>query len=150
VVVAGGQRAAGDATYRVAGSELPIFTEGAMVLAGGTMRWAAVVLITSLIFVAEGNDCFAQADNASAKQKTIICAKPIFPGLHRLTEMLADEPSKMESVTIVSTYLLETYCWATDRALTTSHTEKINEHCDMHSDTTHAEAPIFWETCRAN
>lgn len=107
------------------------------------MRWAAVALIASTLFIAE--QCFA----APAIQQTIICSRPIFPGLHRLRDTLADDPRKLESVTKVSIYLLLKYCAATDRDLTPSRTEKINQYCEMHSDTTRAEAPIFWETCKA-
>ena len=96
------------------------------------MRWAAVALIVSIIFVAEHNESFAEARNASAKQKTIICAKPIFPGLHRLRDMLAEEPRKLESVTIVSLFLLKKYCAAINGDLTPTFKEKINQYCDMH------------------
>lgn len=113
------------------------------------MRWTTVALSALLIFAAEQKECFAQTSNSSAKQETIVCAQPIFFGLHRLREVLAEEPEKLKSVTVVSLFLLKKYCVATRDELTPSRTEKIDQYCDMHTDTTHAGTSIFWETCRA-
>jgi hypothetical protein len=111
------------------------------------MRCVLPVLIVSLIMVPTvDTECFAA--NSPVKVKTIICAKPVFPELHRLKDMLVEDPNKLEFVKSATFYLLKKYCAATNQVLTPSRTEKINQYCDMHSDTT-SETPVFWETCRA-
>jgi hypothetical protein len=110
------------------------------------MRRAVLALIALTIFAGQHSKCFA---GSTAVKRTIICAKPVFPELHRLKDMLVEDPNKLEFVKSATSYLLKKYCAATDQVLTPSRTEKINQYCDMHSDTASAETPVFWETCRA-
>jgi hypothetical protein len=83
------------------------------------------------------------------EEEMLICAKPVFPELHKLKETIAGEPSKVEFVKQATLYLLYKYCTTINRELTKSRTEQINEFCDMYSDTSNVEGPVYWEQCRS-
>ncbi|MGY4601259.1 hypothetical protein ACVWXL_009005 [Bradyrhizobium sp. GM22.5] len=79
----------------------------------------------------------------------IVCAKPVFPELRRLRDMLAQEPSKLAFVEQATLYLLNKYCTTIGRALTKSSTERVNQYCNMYADTSNVEGPLYWEECRS-
>lgn len=89
------------------------------------------------------------------KEKTLICAKPVFQELHNLRETMVREPSKAEFLTQATLYLLYKYCttidrdYADSRVLTKSRSEQINELCEMYTDTSNVEGPIYWEKCKS-
>jgi hypothetical protein len=92
-------------------------------------------------------------------EKTIVCAKPVFPELHELKEMIRREPSKVEFATQATIYLLNKYCTTVDfdpfedvsklghSVIPNFDMKKITQFCNMISDITDVAEPIYWESC---